>query len=74
MGSNSIKKEATKVIDSYKKKMELKNELERQKALKNWKKKNPNKNIEAFYLENNFFDEQSEFIKSSNSNSYSSNS
>lgn len=37
--------------------MELKNELERQKALKNWKKKNPHKNIEAFYLENSFFDE-----------------
>ena len=37
--------------------MDLKNELERKKALKNWKKKNPNKNIEAFYLENNHFDD-----------------
>jgi hypothetical protein len=26
--------------------MDLKNELERKKALKNWKKKNPNKNID----------------------------
>ena len=44
--------------------MDLKNELERQKALKNWKKKNPDKNIEAFYMENSNFDDQSEFMRS----------
>ena len=63
MGSNSIKKEANKVIDDYKKKMDLKNELARQKAIKNWKKKNPHKSIEAFYLENSHFCDLSEYLK-----------